>query len=128
MTEPGMGEKKAFLRVLSQLAWADGVVEESELKVLHLAASELSVALSERDLEERDLDELAAKIEHPDLRAKLLIELARLAAADDDLAPEELATIQYFASYWKIDPPVLEGVDWARVADAPPVAEEDQED
>jgi uncharacterized tellurite resistance protein B-like protein len=116
--EPSRGEKKTFLRVLSSLAWADGVVADEELQVLHLAASDLQVALSERDLEARDLEALAGKIAHPLLRAKLLEELARLAEADANLAPEELATIKFFAERWELSPPHLPDVDWDQVEPA----------
>ena len=115
MTEPTREERKAFMRVLSSLAWADGVVGDDELEVLHLAANDLSVALSERDMEEHDLDELASKISHPQLRAKLLEELVRLAVADEELWDQELTQIKYLAGKFELAPPAIEGVDWDTV-------------
>lgn len=103
------------MRLLSSLAWADGVVDDDELEVLHLAANDLSVALSERDMEEHDLDALASKIRDPELRTKLLGELVRLAASDDCLADEELAQIKYLAGLFELAPPPIEGIDWDTV-------------
>lgn len=117
-------ERKSFLRILTSVAWADGVADERELEQIHLAASELSVALSERDLEAHDLDALAASLEHPELRARLLDELAALAKADDCLDDDELSTIKYFAQAWSLEPPALEGIDWAGVEDLSFEAEE----
>lgn len=108
-------ERKAFLRILSSLAGADGLADERELERIHIAASELHVALSERDLEEHDLASLADGLQHGALRARLLEELAALAQADDSLPEEELALIKYFASAWELAPPTLEGVDWEGV-------------
>lgn len=113
--EPTRSERKAFLRVLTSLAWADGVVEEAELELLHLAANDLGVPLGERDLDPHDLDDLAARVTHPLLRARLLDELCKLAQADDDLAPDELATIRFFADRFGLAPPPLPGVDWTSV-------------
>lgn len=118
MSDPSPSERKAFLRVLTSLAWADGVVADEELAVIHLAANELHTALSERDLEERDLDELAAKVTHPELRALLLDKLAELARADHELDPDELATIKFFSDAFQLPPPALEGVDWDTVSAA----------
>lgn len=108
-------ERKAFLRILSSLAAADGLADERELEQIHLAASELHVALSERDLEEHDLQGLAESLQHEGLRARLLDELATLAQADEALPEEELALIKYFASAWELAPPALAGVDWEGV-------------
>ena len=110
------GERKAFLRVLSSLTWADGEADPSELEVLHLAANDLRVALSERDLEARDLEELAGKVTRPALQERLLHELRRLAEADRRLDPGELSTIKYFATRWGCSPPSIEGVDWSAVS------------
>lgn len=110
-------ERKSFLRILNSVAWADGVADERELEQIHLAASELSVALGERDLEAHDLDQLAASLQHPELRARLLDELATLAKADECLDDDELATIKYFAQAWDLPPPDLEGLDWDGVED-----------
>jgi len=110
-------ERKSFLRILTSVAWADGVADERELEQIHLAASELSVALSERDLEAHDLDELAASLTHPELRARLLDELATLAKADDCLDDDELSTIKYFAKAWDLPPPLLDMLDWDGVSD-----------
>tara|TARA_R110002072_G_scaffold145927_1_gene292613 strand:- start:234 stop:665 length:432 start_codon:yes stop_codon:yes gene_type:complete len=110
-------ERKSFLRILTSVAWADGVADERELEQIHLSASELSVALSERDLEAHDLDALAASLEHPELRARLLEELATLAKADDCLDDDELSTIKYFAQAWDLPPPHLDGLDWEGVDD-----------
>lgn len=115
MAEPNRDERKAFMRVLSSLAWADGDVEDEELQELHLVANELSVALSERDLEPHDLDQLARKITHPELRTKLLVELGRLAAADGDVSAEELTQIKHLAGLFGLAPPALDGVDWGAV-------------
>ncbi len=109
------GERKAFMRVLSSLAWADGEADESELEVLHLAANDLRVALSERDLEPQDLEALAAKVTRPSLQERLLHELRRLAEADLRLDPGELSTIKLFATRWGCVPPPIEGVDWSTV-------------
>ncbi|MBL4845766.1 MAG: TerB family tellurite resistance protein [Planctomycetes bacterium] len=117
-------ERKSFLRILTSLAWADGVADERELQQIHLAASELSVALGERDLEGHDLDQLADGLTHPELRSRLLDELATLAAADEEVAQEELSTIRYFANAWGVEPPALEGVDWANVPDLTPEPDE----
>lgn len=111
----GSAERKAFLRVLSSLAWADGEADPSELEVLHLAANDLRVALSERDLEPRDLATLADRITRPALQERLLHELRRLAEADARLDPQELATIRYFAERWGCRPPAIDGVDWSTV-------------
>ena len=110
-------QRKAFLRILTSLAWADGEANERELEQIHLAASELSVPLGERDLESHDLDQLAASLSDLDLQARLLDELATLASADDEVVEEELSTIKYFASAWDREPPTLGGVIWARVPD-----------
>lgn len=110
-------ERKSFLRILNTVAWADGVADERELEQIHLAASELSVALSERDLEAHDLDTLAASLQHPELRVRLLEELATLAKADDCLDDDELATIKYFAQAWDLPPPLLDMLDWDAVDD-----------
>jgi uncharacterized tellurite resistance protein B-like protein len=111
----GKAERKAFLRVLSSLAWADGEATRSELEVVHLAASDLQVSISERDLEPRDLEALAGAIQRPALQERLLFALKRLAEADDRLAPEELATIKYLAGRWGCAPPAIVGVEWDRV-------------
>jgi uncharacterized tellurite resistance protein B-like protein len=108
-------ERKSFLRILTSLAWADGVADERELAQIHLSANDLSVALSERDLEEHDLEDLAARLTHPELRSRLLDELAKLAAADEEVTADELATIKFFAGAWELVPPSIEGVDWESV-------------
>ena len=115
MSEPKPSEKKAFLRVLSSLAQADGFVDDSELRMLHETASELQVALSERDLESRDLKRLASKVSHPSLRAKLLDDLHKLAQADDHVSRGELSVIKFFAKAFKLAPPTIPGVDWSAV-------------
>lgn len=115
-TEPSSSERKGFLRVLSSLAWADGVLEVEEMEVLHLAANELNTALSERDMEPRDLETLAGKVVHPELRARLLTELKRLAEADERVAKSELMTIKFFATAWGLEPPEMDGVDWDSVS------------
>jgi uncharacterized tellurite resistance protein B-like protein len=115
-SEPTRSERKAYLRVLCSLAWADGELQDSELEVLHLAASDLGVALGERDLDPADLDDLADRITHPQLQARLLDELCKLAGVDDDLDPEELSTIKFFAERYGLTPPALPGVDWDAVA------------
>ncbi len=116
--EPSRSEKKTFLRVLSSLAWADGEVADAEMEVLHLAASDLGVALGERDLEPRGLEALAAQVTHPQLQARLLEDLCRLAAVDDDVAPAELATIKFFARRFDLAPPALPGVDWSAIPES----------
>lgn len=119
----GKAERKAFLRVLSSLAWADGEASQAELEVVHLAASDLQVSISERDLEPRDLEALAGAIRRPALQERLLFALKRLAEADDRLAPEELMTIKYLAARWGCAPPSIVGVEWDRVVlppDEPP--------
>lgn len=108
-------ERKAYLRILSSLAAADGIADEQELERIHLAASELQVALSEHDLEPHDLDALAEGLSHAGLRARLLDELSALARTDDSLPEEELALIKFFAVSWDMTPPALEGVDWTTV-------------
>lgn len=112
----GSGERKAFLRVLTSLAWADGSVDLAELELLHLAASDLEVALGERDLEPHDLAALADKIEKPALQERLLHELRRLAEANHQVDPQELSTIKFFATRWRCAPPPITGVDWDSVA------------
>ena len=114
-TDPSPSERKGFLRVLSSLAWADGVLEYEEMEVLHLAANELNTALSERDMEPRDLETLADKVTHPELRTRLLAELKRLAEADDHVAKSELMTIKFFATSWGLEPPAMDGVEWDSV-------------
>ncbi|MCO5164751.1 MAG: hypothetical protein M9894_00065 [Planctomycetes bacterium] len=109
------GERKAFLRVLSSLAWADGEADPSELEVLHLAANDLRVALSERDLEPRDLEALAGLVTRPALQERLLVELRRLAEADLRVDQDELSTIKFFAERWGCRPPHMDGVDWDQV-------------
>ena len=100
---------------LRPAAGADGDLDPSELELLHLAASGLSVALGERDLEPRDLEALAAKVTRPPLQERLLVELARLAEADQRVEPEELSTILFFARRWGCAPPPMAGVDWTTV-------------
>ncbi len=112
---PSTQERKGFLRVLSSLAWADGVLEQEELELLHLTASELNVALSERDLDPGDLETLATKVIHPELRQRLLAELKRLAEIDDDLDLSEVETIKFFAEAWSLEPPEMEGVAWGEI-------------
>lgn len=111
----GSGERKAFLRVLTSLAWADGSVDLAELEVLHLAASDLEVALGERDLEEHDLAALADKVRRPALQERLLHELRRLAEANQQVEQHELSTIKFFATRWNCAPPPIAGVDWESV-------------
>lgn len=108
-------ERKAFMRVLSSLAWADGEAGPDELEVLHLVANDLRVALTERDLEPRDLEVLAAKVTRPALQERLLHALRRLAEADLRLDADELSTIKFFATRWSCQPPAIDGVDWAAV-------------
>ena len=110
-------ERKAYLRILTSLAWADGEVEHDELEVVHLAANELSTALSERDLEERDLIELAAKVTDVELQGRLLDEMARVARADGHVDDEELSEIKALAEIWQLSPPQIEGLDWRTVPD-----------
>jgi DnaJ-domain-containing protein 1 len=112
----GSAERKAFLRVLTSLAWADGEVDQAELEALHLAANDLSVALGERDLEARDLAALADKVRRPALQERLLHELRRLAEANQQVEQGELSTIKFFATRWGCAPPPIPGVDWASVA------------
>ena len=109
-------ERKAYLRILTSLAWADGEIEHDELEVVHLAASELSVALSERDLEERDLEELATKVTDVALQGRLLDEMAKLAMADGHAGDEELGEIKALAQLWQLSPPQIEGLDWRAVS------------
>jgi hypothetical protein len=111
----GSGERKAFLRALAALAGSDDDLDPRELEVLHLAANDLSVALTERDLEPRDLEAIASKVTRPALQERLLLELERLARADERLDPDELSTIKWFATRWGMTPPPLEGVDWGAV-------------
>lgn len=113
--EPTRSERKAFVRVLSSLAWADGELAEAELEVLHLTASDLQVALGERDLDPRDLDDLAQRVSHPQLRARLLEDLCKLAGADEAVDPGELSTIKFFAERFGLTPPALPGVAWEEV-------------
>ncbi|MBX3465337.1 MAG: TerB family tellurite resistance protein [Planctomycetes bacterium] len=108
-------ERKAFLRVLSSLAWADGEADPSELEVLHLVANDLRVALSERDLEAGDLEALADRITRPALQERLLVALRRLAEADLRVDREELSTIKFFAERWGCRPPPMDGVVWDEV-------------
>ena len=116
MTDATPSEKKSFMRILSSLAWADGILKDEELEVLHLTASDIQVALTERDLADRDLDALARKITNPILQARLLDELRTLAEADDHIAPEELSVIKFFAEQFKLNPPIMAGVDWDQVS------------
>jgi uncharacterized tellurite resistance protein B-like protein len=116
---PSRAEKKAFLRVLSCLAWADGEVKTAEMEVLHMTASDLGVALGERDLDEEwALSDLAGQVTHPELQARLLEALGELARADDEVAPEELSTIKFFAAQFALDPPEVPGVDWKTVVES----------
>lgn len=109
-------ERKAYLRILTSLAWADGEVEHDELEVVHLAANELSTALSERDLEERDLIELASKVTDVELQGRLLDEMAKVAVADGHADDEELGEIKALAQLWQLSPPQIKGLDWREIS------------
>lgn len=111
----GSSERKAFLRVLTSLASADGEIDQAELEVLHLAANDLAVALGERDLEARDLRALADKVRSPALQEHLLHELRRLAEANQKVEADELSTIKFFATRWGCAPPPIPGVAWDSV-------------
>ena len=76
----------------------------------------LTVAPSERDLEEHDLSELAAGVSDPALRARLTEALAEVAMADGVVQPNEVAVIKYFCAAWGTRPPAIEGVDWSEVS------------
>ena len=105
-------ERKAFLRVLTSLAGADGDMDPNELELLHLAANDLNVPLGERDLETHDLVFLANMVQQPVLQRRLIQELAQLALADERIDPRELSTIKFFARRWHLPPPALPSVDW----------------
>lgn len=108
-------ERKAFLRVLASLASADGDMDPNELELLHLTANDLNVPLGERDLETHDLVFLANMVQKPVLQERLILELAKLAQADDRIDPRELSTIKFFAQRWRLTPPGIQGVDWDAV-------------
>ena len=110
-----MIERKAYVRLLTAMARADGEITEPELRIIRTSTDVFDLELREADLDEHDLEKLASSLERRSLRERLFGDLKRLIEVDATFEPAELQTIKYLAERWGLEPPAVAGVDWARI-------------
>lgn len=110
-------EKTAFLQLAYQLAIADGHEAAEELGMLEECAREMGFdGLPELKLD-ADLDALLDVFQAPESRRALLLELLRLAHADENYAEFERLVIDRVALDFGLDQRFVRlGSEWARMA------------
>ena len=100
--------RKSYLRNLIQLAFADGHLDETELKVLYEIGEN-------RNLKRWQIDELLAERTHVDIfipdsflnKMNLLYDLMRLIYADGVVEEQEVAYIKHILSAFNLSPNVI---------------------
>jgi uncharacterized tellurite resistance protein B-like protein len=109
-------EKAALLGALGYLASADGEFSHEEVSFLEVMASVLGLEASKvLTSEGRTLEEIIAPIQDPRHQRAAVIELVRLAWADEHFSEAEVGVIGQIAEIFQLDAKTLAAIkEWVQ--------------
>ncbi|MCB9763480.1 MAG: hypothetical protein H6739_27180 [Alphaproteobacteria bacterium] len=105
---PFAGEALPLLRAMMSVAMADGVLDDRERALLDFCARLYRADVVVEELEPIDPTALAAQLDDVEQRRRLLQQLVVMAMTDEEVHPNELATLQGFAAALEVEEPLLE--------------------